>query len=410
MANVKAQLAIVTLGGIALIAAGCSGDSRPAGSTSGSPLTPAQTSGRATAEALPASALSWPNTDFSRHTVPFAEIISGCPGPDCIPALDAAGATSIPSKRVGKATFAPVSNAAYAPQFPVAVVSVGPVVRGYPLHILTWHEIVNDRFGEVPVAVTFCPLCNTALAFDRRVGDKTLDFGVSGNLRKSDLIMWDRQTESWWQQATGEGIVGTLAGTSLKPIPVSVVSFGDFARSFPSAEILTEDTGVSRDYGINPYEGYDASGSTPFLFNGTIDRRLDALERVVALGGPNDFLAVPFGALAEHAVANVTAGGERLVVLWAPGTVSALDGPVIARSRDIGAAAAYVAQARGRQITLAPAGPGVFRDDETGSAWDITGLATAGPLAGERLAVAVHTVQFWFAWAAFHPDTAIWQP
>jgi len=394
---------------LAILGAACGGGSDATGRTA----TPAADDGPAVdpgSDAQPANAASWPNTDFTRHTVPYSEIIQGCPGRDCIPALDAPGAASVPSTRGGRATFAPVSTATYEAQLPVAYVEVAGVVRGYPLHILTWHEVVNDRFGDTPVAVTFCPLCNTALAFDRRVGDVTLDFGVSGNLRNSDLVMWDRQTESWWQQATGEGIVGTFAGTVLKPIPASVISFRDFARAFPAAEILTEDTGLIRDYGINPYDGYDAAGSRPFLFKGTIDKRLDALDRVVGLGGEGDPLAVPFSALSPTGVANVTVDGRRIAVFWAAGTVSALDGVVIFASRDVGAAVAYVAAAKGKTLTFRTDAPGTFRDNETGSTWDVTGLAASGPLAGERLAVAVHTVHFWFAWAAFHQETRIWQP
>ena len=351
----------------------------------------------------------WPKTDFSKHTVPFNEISSGCPVRDCIPPLDASGATSIPGAKGGRAVFAPASGVNYGMRLPVATVRVGDTVRGYPLHILTWHEVVNDRFADVPVVVTFCPLCNTALAFDRRLGDATLDFGVSGNLRNSDLIMWDRQTESWWQQATGEGIVGTYAGAVLKPVPASVISFGDFRKAYPDAEILTENTGTVREYGINPYNDYDAAGSRPFLFNGTIDKRLDGLERVVALGRGSDSLAVPFSSLSQAGVANVKVDGARVAVLWSAGTVSALDQSDIATSRDVGAAVAYIAEAGGRSLTFASMGPGAFGDAETGSTWDVTGRASAGPLAGQQLAVAVHTVEFWFAFAAFHPAAPIWQ-
>ena len=358
----------------------------------------------------PGLAIGWPKTDFSKHSVPLDEISAGCPARDCIPPLDADGAVAIPGLRGGRAVFAPVSRVDYAVRVPVVTVKLGDIVRGYPLHILTWHEVVNDRFGDIPVVVTFCPLCNTALAFDRRVGDITLDFGVSGNLRNSDLVMWDRQTESWWQQATGEGIVGTHAGALLKPVPASVISFGDFRRSYPNAEVLTESTGLGRDYGINPYESYDAAGSRPFLFDGTIDKRLDGLERVVALGQGTGALAVPFPVLAQTGVANVKVAGARVAVLWSAGTASALDRSDIATSRDVGAAVAYIAEASGRTLTFSAPRPGVFVDAETGSTWDVTGLATAGPLAGQRLTVAVHTVEFWFAFAAFHPDVAIWQP
>lgn len=168
--------------------------------------------------------------------------------------------------------------------------------------------------------------------------------------------------------------------------------------------------GVTRDYGINPYGGYDALGSTPFLFNGTIDPRLDGLARVIGLGSGDDSLAVPFAALAEHGVANVQVGSERFVVLWGPGTASALDDTVIATSEDVGAAVAYVPTVGGEPLTFTQLEPGSFRDAETGSTWDVTGLATAGPLAGQRMEVGVHTVHFWFAWAAFHAGTEIWAP
>lgn len=392
------------------MAVACSGESPPATAGDSTPTGIATTAGPSPQAAPSYLTTGWPNTDFSRHTVEFDEIIQGCPGRDCIPALDAEGTTSIPSAPGGLARFAPVGKVDYPGQVPVAYVNVGGIVRGYPLHILTWHEIVNDRFGDVPVAVTFCPLCNTALAFDRRVGEQVLDFGVSGNLRNSDLIMWDRQTESWWQQATGEGIVGELAGTVLTPVPVSVISYGDFVRAFPTAEVLIEETGFSRDYGINPYGEYDALGSTPFLFNGTIDPRLDGLERVIGLAAGDKSLAVPFAALAKPGVANVEVGGEHLVVLWAPGTVSALDDSVISASDDVGAAVAYVPNGGGQELTFVQVEPGSFRDNETGSTWDVTGLATAGSLAGQRMEVAVHTVHFWFAWAAFHTGTEIWKP
>ncbi len=398
-------------GGVLPAAVACSGEDPQTPAGGDSPTTGTATTAGPSSQDVPSQfASDWPNTDFSQRTVEFFEIIRGCPGRDCIPALDAEGAANIPSSRGGQARFAPVAEVGYPEQLPVAYVSVGGVVRGYPLHILTWHEIVNDRFGDVPVVVTFCPLCNTALAFDRRVGGQVLDFGVSGNLRNSDLIMWDRQTESWWQQATGEGIVGELAGTVLKPVPVAVISYGDFVRAFPSAEVLTEDTGFARDYGANPYGGYDTIGSTPFLFEGEIDERLDGLERVVGLESGDEFLAVPFAALSERSVANVTVGDERFVVLWASGTVSALDDSVIATSEDIGAAVAYVPTVGGQALTFMLVGPGNFRDTETGSTWDVTGLATAGPLAGQRMDVAVHTVHFWFSWAAFHWGSAIWQP
>ncbi|MFQ5380527.1 MAG: DUF3179 domain-containing protein [Dehalococcoidia bacterium] len=354
---------------------------------------------------------AWPDTDFTKCTVDIgAEIIRGCPGRDCIPALDAEGAVEIPAARGGQAVFVPVSDVDYAAAFPVAYVSIEGEVRGYPLHILTWHEIVNDVVGDVPVVATFCPLCNTAIAYDRQVGGRVLDFGVSGNLRNSDLVMWDRQTESWWQQATGEGIVGTYAGTLLEQIPMPVLSFEDFAAAFPDATILSEDTGFARDYGINPYSGYDRAGSRPFLFTGKIDARLDGLERVLALDRDGQFFAAPYSRLADVRVAHVEFAGRNIVLFWAPGTVSALDQADIESSRDIGTAVPFSPEVEGRELSFTSPEPGVFVDTETSSTWSVAGLALQGPLAGTQLEPVAHTTSFWFAWAAFHPDTVVWEP
>ncbi len=419
----KRTLALAAV--LALLAVACGGSAPAPPVPEATPTAPATTAAAADAECPyahhtdpsgqvdivrlpPDFCRDWPDQDWSRHTVPFGQIVRGCGARDCILALDAPGAVSTDGP-YGVARFAPLDRVDYADNLPVAVLRVGEVARGYPLHVLTFHEIVNDEVAGVPVAATFCPLCNTVLAFDRRVDGETLDFGVSGNLRHSDLIMWDRQTETWWQQATGEGIVGRHAGVQLRALPVSVIAFGDFRRAFPEADVLTEETGFGYRYGHNPFPGYDSG--FPRFFRQRPDSRLPALERVVALGGGEEAVAVPFAALREAAVARVELAGRAVVVLWSPGTLSPLDDFEIAASRDIGAAAAYLPQAEGRALTFAPdAGePGRFRDEETGSRWDVTGLAVSGPLAGARLPPAAHDTPFWFAWAAFHPRTAIWE-
>jgi len=197
---------------------------------------------------------SW-NTDWTRHTIRYDEILSGGPPRDGIPAID-------------DPKFVTIDAAAgwLQEQEPVVALAVNGVARAYPLHILTWHEIVNDQIDDTPVAVTFCPLCNSAVVFDRRRGGQTLDFGVSGLLRNSDLIMYDRQTESLWQQFTGEGIVGEMAGQMLTWLPASIISFADFRQAYPAGQVLSRDTGYPRSYGNNPYVGYDNIDQSPFLF------------------------------------------------------------------------------------------------------------------------------------------------
>jgi hypothetical protein len=200
----------------------------------------------------PSDAAQW-ETDFSKQLVPLDEFQSGGPPKDGIPAIDAPRYT-----RASEVDF-------LEDREPVIELTVEGESRAYPLQILTWHEIVNARFGDTPVAVTFCPLCNTAIAFDRRVDGDALDFGTTGKLRDSDLVMYDRQTESWWQQFGGEALVGELAGKELRQLPARIVSWREFRSMHPSSLVLNRDTGFVRDYGTNPYAGYDDADSPPIF-------------------------------------------------------------------------------------------------------------------------------------------------
>ena len=280
--------------------------------------------------------------------------------------------------------------------------------RTYPLQILIWHEITNDTVGGVPVTVTFCPLCNTAIAFERSLDGTLYDFGTTGKLRFSDLVMWDRQTESWWQQATGEAIVGVLTGTRLKPVPASIVSFADFRRSYPAGKVLSRETGFDRNYGKNPYVGYDDVESSPFLFKDTPDPRLRPMERVVALTIGGEDMAYPYAVLAQKQVLEDAPGGRPIVVFWQHGTSSALDGGSIATSRDVGATGVYERAIDGRALSFRFQGDG-FVDAETGTRWNLLGQGVEGTLKGRQLNPVVHVDVFWFAWAAFKPGTRVYQ-
>lgn len=267
------------------------------------------------------------STDFDNHSVPFSEITSGGPGKDGIPAIDAPRFVSVPA--VGF----------LRDREPVIELALGGEVRGYPIQILMWHEIVNDEIAGTPVAVTFCPLCNTAIAFDRRVDGRLLDFGTTGNLRHSDLVMYDRQTESWWQQFSGEAIVGDLTGRRLEQLPARIVSWGDFRRRHPDGNVLSRDTGFSRTYGDNPYAGYDDIDSPPyFAAANEDDDRLPPKERVVYLEAGDDAVAVPYSTLRARRELEVKVGDRTLLVRWAPGVASALDDYAIAEGADIGSA------------------------------------------------------------------------
>jgi hypothetical protein len=291
---------------------------------------------------------------------------------------------------------------------PVALVEFGGEVRVYPLRILTVHEVVNDQVGDVPIAVTYCPLCNSAVAFERTVDGQVLRFGTSGLLRKSDLVMWDRQTESLWQQITGEGIVGELAGTELAFVPIGIVAWEDVQERFPDGKVLSRDTGLGVTYGNNPYVAYD-SAPRPFLFDGDVDERFPAFERVVGLRLEDANKAYPFSLISEKRAVNDVVAGEPILVLWgADDTASALDDVTVAGGRSVGSGLAYLRTLDGQVLTFEPQGDDGFVDRETGSTWDLLGNAIAGPLEGKQLATAVHTNELWFAWAAFNPDAPVY--
>ena len=291
----------------------------------------------------------WADTDFTRCTVDLAEIRSGGPGKDGIPAID-------------DPAFITVAESEINDREPVISLEIDGIARAYPLSILIWHEIVNDEMNGQPIAVTYCPLCNSSLVFDRQFGDRLLDFGTTGNLRHSDLVMYDRQTESWWQQYNGEAIAGRLAGQSLMILPSRLESFGEFKTRYPNGEILATPEPILRSYGLTPYIGYDSS-NFPLLFEGETPEGIHPLEHVVTFG---DFaVALPF--LQQM---GKWRKGDYLLT-WSAGQASALDSAIISQGRDIGTVV-------------------VQRQEDHGKLVDVP-----------------YKVTFAFVWHAFNPDKPI---
>ena len=263
--------------------------------------------------------MEWPNTDFSKRSVEWKEIMSGGPPKDGIPSID--NPRTEPISKIDN----------LADTEPVIGLVINGRARAYPLQILTWHEIVNDELGGVPVTVTYCPLCNSSIAFDRRLDGRILDFGTTGKLRRSDMVMYDRQTETWWQQFIGEGIVGEMTGKQLKIIPSRLESFADFKKRAPHGDVLVPNNTSMRNYGANPYPGYDTS-PFPFLYQGDmpqgINKGINPMVRVVVVEG--EAWSLPL--LRDKG--SISKGSLNL--RWRPGQNSALDTRTIAEGRDVG--------------------------------------------------------------------------
>jgi len=286
----------------------------------------------------------WPKTDFDQSSVAYSEIMSGGPGKDGIPAVDAPEFLSV-SEETRLADREPV----------IALERPGAKPRAYPIRYLTWHEIVNDRIDGYPVTITFCPLCNSAIVFDGVVNGQVRTFGVTGKLRFSDMVMYDRQTESWWQQAVGEGIVGVHTGDTLTQLPSWMESWDSFKARNPDGLVMDQPR-ATRPYGRNPYVGYDGS-ARPFLYSGeNPPHGIHPLMRVVRVGTK----AWPLDRLSR--LGSVTEAG--VTIKWSEGLASALDQASIAGGRDVGAI--RVQDSAGRDV--------------------------------------VHDVMFAFAFHAFHPE------
>ncbi len=405
---VKHTKLFALIGAVALVAAACSaatGDTPAAGDTPTSTTdgsagtTPTQVAATGSLPDGPSALDDRFNDAFPEPLIDPGLVISGGPPPDGIPPIDDPQFTSVAE-----------ADAWINDVEPVLVVDVDGDVRAYPIQIMMWHEIVNDTVGGVPLAVTYCPLCNSAITFSRTVRGVETTFGTSGSLYNANLVMYDRATESLWNQLDGRAVIGVLTGEVLDRVPSFTVSWADVKESRPDARVLDrERTGYRRDYGRNPYTGLDDPNGQPFLFNGEVDVRAKAMQNIVAMESPTDAVAWSLGALADASGATVTTGefdGDPIVIFWQAGEASALDTSEIAEGRDVGTVGVFSPVVDGTELTFSVV-DGAFVDDGTGSTWTILGEAVDGPLTGSRLEPVTFVRTFWFSWAAFRPDTEL---
>lgn len=269
--------------------------------------------------------------------VPFDSLMQACPARDCIPSID-------------QPAYVATNKVDYLRDDDlVMTLTHNGITRAYPTRILDHHEIVNDMFGSDPVAVTYCPLCGSGLAFDRRLDDQVLDFGVSSLLHNSDLVMYDRQTESLWQQITGEAFAGKSRGSKLKSLPMSMVTWGDWRQQYPDAEVLTVDDVQSDRYQKDAYGDYAESEKLYMPVSAT-DARLHPKRVIYGMEIGDRAIAVDSEWLVKEGSFSDVYEGKNLVL-------TLKQGGEIEASLD------------GKQITI-------------------------------------HRM-YWFAWFSFHPSTAL---
>jgi len=344
--------------------------------------------------------IDW-ETDLNKKSVTLEEFLTLLK-PDQIPPIDTPSFISLED-----------AKNTYFEHEPVIAVEINNEAKAYPLSVLMYHEIVNDVVGGTPIIATYCPLCNAAIAFNRNLIHDgkmyELDFGVSGMLRKSDMVMWDRQTQSWWQQFTGEALVGDLTGASLEFIPSLLISLEDFAKNYPNGTVLSTNNGLGEvDYSSNPYVNYDdMDNDTPFLFKGTVDERLPAMERIVDVSLGNTTRIYPLSIIQEEVVINDVIDNKPLVIFHESKTVSVLDAKHINDSKAVGAVTVFSPVVEGKTLTFTSKDES-FYDLETSSEWTITGKCTSGLYKGTQLETIRSGNHFAFAWFAFEPDCEIY--
>ena len=327
------------------------------------------------------------------------DVLSGGPPPDGIPSIDAPE-----FERAADVGF-------LQPQEAVVTLTLNGDARAYPVQVLLWHEIVNDTVGGEPVTITYCPLCNTAIGYYRQLGDRIFDFGTSGRLYNSALVMYDRQTESLWAHYTGQAIAGALTGSQLELIPMATVAFETFLDEHPNGLVMTRPGGFGRQYGSNAYVNYDQPDGSPIFPVGTLDDRLPPQTRVLVVRHGDASVAVQLDTLSSAGVLPLSLGGTTVIALHLPGTATPIQNQQVAFGRDVGATGVFDPNVDGQALTFSrmpgaasSAGPGAFTDDQTGSTWSILGRALDGPLAGAQLQPIEHIDTFWFAAAAYDPE------
>ncbi len=257
----------------------------------------------AVAAGITGSAMAQNGFDLSNARIPREEILPGGPARDGIPSIDAP-------------KFVPPEAATFLRDGDIVLsVTHGQTTRAYPLRVLVWHEIVNDTIESEPVVITYCPLCGTGMVFTRKSGGKVRTFGVSGLLYQSNVLMYDRETESLWSQLKMEAVSGPAAGEKLRWLPSEHLTAKQWKAKYPSGQVLSTDTGYRRDYNSDAYADYFANDATMFPVHRTRNE-FPAKTWVLGVIAGGKAKAYPIEQLPDGKVVNDIVGGQQLRVAF----------------------------------------------------------------------------------------------
>ncbi|MDC8451441.1 MAG: DUF3179 domain-containing protein [Candidatus Nitrosotalea sp.] len=317
-------------------------------------------------------------TNGIKHIVPLDEIKDGGPPKDGIPSID-------------NPKFIHVSEAKFLKDDDLVIgIQLDGQTKAYPLLILVWHEIVNDKVGTTPVAVTYCPLCFTTQVFDRRINGTEVEFGTSGKLYNSNLVMYDRYTNSYWSQALGEGITGDLTSYKLEKIPSDLMRWSDWKSLYPNSNVLSTDTGFERSYGADPYGDYYTDPQIIFPVSNE-DSRMGPKEMIIGYEDSDKYKAYKIKDIASSKLIDDIVGKKDIMLIsFYPFDVKGFDRKISNQTLDFSYA------------------DGKILDKQTNSEWNFDGVAVSGPLTGTHLQRLTLNPGFWFEWVAFHPQTEIY--
>ncbi len=313
----------------------------------------------------------------ARHVVPPDQIVSGGPPPDGIPSID-------------NPKFIAANRATFPSDSDVVIgIYYHGEAKAYPLPIMVWHEIVNDVVGGQPIAITYCPLCYSTVAYLRIINGQSVTFGTSGKLYNNNLVMYDRLTKSLWSQIWGEAILGNLTGYRLQRVPIDVMSWGEWKSLYPNTVVLSTDTGYSRPYGTDPYGSYYTDPSLIFPLSHS-DSRLSVKERVLGVTISNASKAYLLNDLKPGVIQDLLGGDSLVLFVQTTGTARIFNPSV-----------------DGRVLHFFYSS-GTFTDQETRSTWSYDGVSLSGAMQGKALTRYSPETAFWFSWAAYYPNTEIY--